>query len=173
MEVTIKITGGPLDEWVQKQIDLRQKVIGNNPEVTDLDKRVLLNHNKGAWVRLASSVNILNDPDGYDRLADADGEGNELGNKLAKNYTLFGGVNFNPSSTKGGVFNEDVSGTATFAQPYSYGIGGTTQGYQPIPGIDSVNIRHTNRGAIRNFDIKLRANNQTQFSIIETLYLRS
>ncbi len=151
MAFTSTITGGPLDKWVQKQIDIRQKVIGNNPEIVDLDKRILNNNNKNAWVRLASSVNIVNGSDGYDRLAEVDGVGNEFGNDLAKKYTLFGGVNFNPLNTKGGVYDGPLSGTATLAQPYSYGIGGTDQGYQPIPGLESVNIRHINRGAIRNF----------------------
>lgn len=172
MAFTSTITGGPLDKWVQKQIDIRQKVIGNNPEIVDLDKRILNNNNKNAWVRLASSVNIVNGSDGYDRLAEIDGVGNEFGNDLAKKYTLFGGVNFNPLNTKGGVYDGPLSGTATLAQPYSYGIGGTDQGYQPIPGLESVNIRHINRGAIRNFEIRIKAHNKTQFNIIETLYLR-
>jgi hypothetical protein len=53
------LTGSPLDNYVQQQIDIRQKILGNNPEVQNLDVRILNNHNKNAWVRLASSVNLV------------------------------------------------------------------------------------------------------------------
>ena len=31
------LTGSPLDAYVQEQIDIRQKVLGNNPEIQSLD----------------------------------------------------------------------------------------------------------------------------------------
>ena len=44
------LTGSPLDAYVQEQIDIRQKVLGNNPEIQSLDVRILNNHNKSAWI---------------------------------------------------------------------------------------------------------------------------
>jgi len=172
MAFTSKITGGDLEKWVQTQIKLRQQVIGNNPEVADLDKRVLANHNKGAWVRLASSADITSYSKSKD-LSSSDSPATSLGNGLAKKYTLLGGVNFDPSTNLGGVFDKNSNiKPLPPARSYSYGIGDAAQGYQPIPGIESVNIRHINKGAVRTFEIRLKVHSKIQFNIIEALYLR-
>ncbi len=169
------IVGGPLLSFVQKQIKVRQETIGGKIiEGNSLPSPNILHNNRNAWVRLASSVNILDDNngDGARRINDANGGDNEFGNNLAKKYTLFGGVNFNPLSTKGGIFNENTPRTTTSAQPYSYGIGDADQGYQPLPGIENVSIRHIDDGAIRKVDIRLKAHNKQQFSIMDSLYMR-
>lgn len=163
------ITGGPLDKWVQNQIKIRQQIIGNNPEaLSEIGERVLYNNNRNAWVRLASSVNtLLGFKFGF--------ETNDIfyDEILSKEFVLFGGVNFNPSITKGGVVPDQFLQNSIIASSgYSYGLGGKEQGYQPLPGLDSVKISHLNKGAIRKFDIRLRAHNRTQLEIIETLYLR-
>lgn len=160
------IVGGPLLDFVQKQIKVRQETIGGKNDGDPLLSSNILHNNRNAWVRLASSVNVIDGEAGETRINDAN-ESNEFGNNLAKKYTLFGGVNFNPLSTKGGISNEKIPRAAT-----SYGIGDTTQGYQPIPGIENVSIRHVDDGAIRKIDIRLKAHNKQQFSIMDSLYMR-
>jgi len=167
------LVGAPLDEWVQEQIKVRQEVIGDNPgedrnNIIDLSKRILHNHNKTSWVRLTSSVNIINDKQKVGDFKIPEGD------ELAKSFVLFGGVNFNPTNTKGGIVpNQTIMNKLLDASNYSYGLGETqTRGYEPIPGIDSVKIRHVNRGAIRKYNITLKAHNKTQFDLIEKIYLR-
>jgi len=163
------LVGAPLDQWVQKQIKVRQEVIGDNPNtIVDSNKRILHNHNKTSWVRMASSVDVNKDGLNSETI-----HGTSLGSNFAKNFVLFGGINFTPSLTKGGVIKEQTEQDyALLASQYSYGLGEPNRGYQPIFGLDSVKIRHLNRGAIRKYNISLKAHNKLQFEIIESLYLR-
>ena len=160
------IVGGPLSQIVQDQIERRQKIIGNNSEVlSELGERIIHNNNKSSWVRMASSVDITDTTKISKNLT-----GVTKGKNFSQQFALFGGINFSPSITRGGV-TPDLDNIFT-AKDYSYGLGGNEQGYQPIFGIDSVKVGHINRGAVRKFDIRLMAHNKTQLEIIETLYLR-
>jgi hypothetical protein len=166
------ITGDPLAKWVQNQIKLRQQIIGNNPEVLTLDQRILYNNNRNAWVRLASSVDLV---EGSDDLRKNLNLPNNSGDLLAKNFVLFGGIYSidNSYSRLGGVVTNQAERDDIFqAAQYSYGLGSSEYGYVPMPGLDSVKITHVNRGAIRNYDIQLTAHNKDQLEIIEALYLR-
>lgn len=164
------LTGSPLDSYVQDQIEIRQKVLGNNPEIQNLDVRVLNNYNKNSWVRLASSVDVI----GEDILS-------EVGTipkdeNLAKGFVLMGGVTntiFDTSLPKGGVIPDQESNLYPLtAAQYSYGLGNLDYGLTPPPGLISAQIQHLNRGAIRKFQIKLQAQNKDQMAILESLYLR-
>jgi len=82
------LVGAPLDEWVQEQIKVRQEVIGDNPgedrnNIIDLSKRILHNHNKTSWVRLTSSVNVINDKQKVGDFKIPEGD------ELAKSFVLF------------------------------------------------------------------------------------
>ena len=48
----------------------------------------------------------------------------------------------------------------------------TDFGVNPMPGIQSVTVKHKNRGSIRIANVKIKAFNKTQFEIIDILYLR-
>ena len=167
------IVGPPLDGYVQTQIDIRQKVLGNNPEISNLGERVLHNHNKGSWIRLSSSVDI----EGTSILKSFPNF-NEPGSKLAKSFVLFGGIyNYDTNEVNGGrkggvVPNESARNNLLEASRYSYGLGSSEYALDFLPGLDSVKILHVNRGAIRKFEVKLIVNNKDQLEIIETLYLR-
>jgi len=170
------LTGAPLDKYVQNQIDIRQKLLGHNPELNSLyeitpDARTLNNHNKGAWVRLVSSVDVTKNNSLKKTLGNV-GEGSEL----AKNFALIGGVgNIAPYSNPivGGVIpDQDTNKDIFKASKYSYGLGNLEYGLTPIFGIQSVKIRHLNRGAIRKYEIKLEVHNKDQLTIVEALYLR-
>ena len=165
------LTGSPLDTYVQEQIDIRQKVIGLNPAVQGLDVSILNNHNKNAWVRLASSVDIKNE-DTLSYLGTI-----PQGENLAKGFVLIGGVTNTiggVSFPQGGVIPDQFSGTFPLkAAQYSYGLGNRNYGLQPPPpGLISAQIQHLNRGAIRKFQVKLQAQNKDQMALIEALYLR-
>lgn len=119
-----------------------------------------------------------------------------LDTKLAESAILFNGV----SSLKKGVMNESYddtgnpiysedtfipgpgigynfrAGVSNSSLPWNlnaaYGLGGSSQGLQPMPGIKDVSIDCLNRGSIRKATLNIVAYNKTQFEIIELLYLR-
>ena len=164
------LTGSPLDSYVQDQIEIRQKVLGNNPEIQNLDVRVLNNHNKNSWVRLVSSVDVI----GEDILSEVGTI--PKGENLAKGFVLMGGVTNTiggASLPRGGVIPDQKSNQYPLtAAQYSYGLGNLDYGLTPPPGLISAQIQHLNRGAIRKFQIKLQAQNKDQMAILEALYLR-
>ncbi len=160
------LVGLPLDPYVQRQIKLRQQILGNNRVIEDnIGYNVALNNNKNAWVRLASSVNVNPTSTPF-------GE-NFAGSKLAENFLLIGGVTsmYNLS----GGFQGGISTTSDLKESsqFPYGLGSVANyGFTPIPGLENAKIRHLNRGAIRKFDIKLKANDKDQFELLESLYLK-
>mgnify|MGYP003648571057 FL=1 len=168
------IVGPPLDTYVQNQIEIRQKALGNHPDVSNLSTRVLSNHNKGAWVRLASSVDLKGE-----KILKSFPDFNEQGSKLSKSFVLFGGIyNYSEGADinggrKGGVVPSlQVRNNLLEASRYSYGLGSSEYALDNFPGLETVKIIHVNRGAIRKFQLKLIVNNKDQLEIIETLYLR-
>ena len=49
------IVGTPFEGWVEKQIEERQKIFGSS---TKTPEQVLYMNNRGAWLRVASSVDL-------------------------------------------------------------------------------------------------------------------
>ena len=167
------LTGSPLDKYVQDQIKIRQQLLGHSSNLPALEPyRVLHNHNKNAWVRLASSVNLTK-ANAIDELSSYNIPEGEL---LAQQLVLIGGITSTFGGAefpKGGVVpNKQITQDIFQSSQYSYGLGSTDYGLSPIPGLGSVSIQHMNRGAIRKFQIKIEAQNKDQFAIIEALYLR-
>ena len=167
------ITGEPFDKEVVDQIEARQIFLGTNPKQ---DKHLIYQNNKTAFLRLASSIKI----DGYsgataEKILEERGISKSYtGDKLAKSSVLFGGVvsvdnNNTPNQNYG--LNEVFS----LNNPYNgaYGWGGIqTQGYRPMPGIESANISFYNRGALAKADIKIKVFTVEQLQVFDLLYLR-
>lgn len=152
------LVGVPFEKWVEKQINHRQKVLGKTQRTPE-ELQYLSNNN--SWVRIASSVNIKTEANldiGTDHLP-------------AENYILFGGIRSFSSLPQGGVVPNNEYDLALQSK-FSYGFGSREYGYTPPPGVDSLTIRHQNRGSIRKYSIKLKAQNKDQFKIIDALYLR-
>lgn len=163
----MSFTGDPFAPWVKTQIDQRQQAFGATQRTPE---QVQYLFNKGAWVRVASSVNVT--PETAQEL----GADNLAGNSLAKGFVLFGGITntiggYTPP--RGGIVPDQTTRDSLInAAQYSYGFGTSEYGYTAPPGIDSVKIQHQNRGAIRKYNIRLKAQNIDQFKIIDALYLR-
>ena len=116
-----------------------------------------------------------------------------MGKELAKNYILF---NSTQALTQGSEFTttgtgQDAVTTQTRAATYNTrsgvrntiswdgnnsklygGMGGSSRGLQPVPGITGIKVESINRGSIRKATVSLKAYNKFQFGIIEILYLR-
>ena len=55
----------------------------------------------------------------------------------------------------------------------AYGFGGTNpDGFKPMPGITSFNLKSKNMGSLRDASITIRANSEEQFKMIDNLYCR-
>jgi hypothetical protein len=160
------IIGEPFRDYVAKQINLRQETHGSGA----IDKRsiqdvTLLNSNT-AWVKLASGVDVSEQ-----RMRDAGLSHFGWGDKLAKDFILFGGV-----SSFTSVDSPLQQRTGLLGKNGIYNISGDSKeldfGLVPMPGIESVDIKCLNRGSIKKATIKLKVYSKTQFDIIDILYLR-
>lgn len=167
--MTGNLLGEPVEEFVIKEVKNRQKLLGTGIDKTTNRNVKQLNYinNRNAWIKMASSVSI----DDINRLpSNLSSPESYKGTNLAKKAILFNGLS-NLENTNY-IFRSGVSTSTDFWTNSLYGLGGTTQGIQPSPGITSVDITSRNNGSIRTATINLKAYNRFQFEIIELLYLR-
>lgn len=89
-----------------------------------------------------------------------------LGDALAKNFILQGGVSSVDNVQKNGFTSDNPFKGA-------YGWGGIQErGYIPMPGILNAQIKYQNNGALSTTTIKIKAFSREQFSLIDALYMR-
>ena len=195
------IVGEKFDDFVVNQIDARQKLYGSGFGSTKLSpSNLLLLNNRNAWLKLASSVNVVNESRlepttmkelavalttaakplstlGTQRLVDIGigaGEASGfLGNKLAQKAVLFNTLSTVTDNNKFAPPRSGVANTnSLWNASNSYGLGGTDFGLNPAPGLISATIDSKNRGSIRTADIEIKAFNKFQFEMLELVYLR-
>ena len=183
------LLGEEFESYVFDQISQRQNNQYSGYEELRTPQQIQYLNNTTAWVKLASGVEFTTEENGYegiDRLKGLISDDNLSsynGKELARKTVLFNGLTeITPTSYKDGKKIETLSNNisrAGYSQDKSiwnsntaYGLGGPDFGQQPMPGIQSVNIKSLNRGSIREANIKLKAYNKNQFAIIELLYLR-
>jgi len=131
--------------------------------------------------------------DGFQRLKDIgipDPE-NFIGNLLAQQTVLFNTLStLNPSDApravdpETGAYDRDASTSGTYNfrsgvtnssalwNNNSYGLGGTSFGLSPAPGLIDASIECVNRGSVRKAKVTLKAYNKFQFELIELVYMR-
>lgn len=151
---TRSIIGPGFEDWVQKQISVRQNI--NRLDNRNRNQLIYQNVNT-AFLRLTSGVNIAtgfdsnNTPTGYDNGAEA------------KTYQLFN-TRFN---------DQFAAGIGIGSLNSAYGFQSTSDyGFVPPPGLISADVKSLNRGALRESTINLVCHSATQFEIIDQLYLR-
>lgn len=188
MPKSISIVGEPFLKYVRDQINTRQKIYGSG--INDQPRtpaQISYLNSRNAWLKVASSVNILNsdngdNPQGLEgrrRLqrifrsnkGNIDNLDNFKGSNLSKNFVLFNGtsaVDDEGNYTKRAGVTQDL----TLANNSAYGLGGTEFGIQPMPGISLFNVNHYSNGSLRDATLNITAYNRFQFDVIETLYLR-
>ena len=143
------IIGAGFDEYVQKQISVRQNL---NKIKSSTDDNVLKYQKANtAFLRLTSGVDVNN--------MNADAQNFQLFS------TRFAGLGASGQFASG--FNIGIT------QNSSYGSFSTNDyGYVPPPGLISADIKALNRGSLREATVNILAHSSTQFEIIEQLYLR-
>lgn len=158
-----KILGEVFDEYVDKQIKVRQKSLGKSQKSPD---DLVVFNSSTPWIRLSSSVEV--DEDRAKTLATNLGinQSKIVGNNLAKNLVLFAGTSdgANLSNKKGGV---------GYGLESSYGfLSDREQGYKPMPGITGITANYKNNGTLKQAQVNLTCFTRKQFEAIEAIYLR-
>ncbi len=184
------LLGEEFENYVFDQISQRQTNQYSGYEELRTPEQIQYLNNTTAWVKLASGVEFTTEENGYNGinrlkgLIPDDDLSSYNGKELARKTVLFNGLTeITPASYKeDGKKIETLSNNisrAGYSQDKSiwnsntaYGLGGPDFGQQPMPGIQSVNVKSLNRGSIREANVKLKAYNKNQFAIIELLYLR-
>jgi len=158
-----KILGEVFDEYVDKQIKVRQKSLAKHQKSAD---DLVVFNSSTPWIRLSSSV--LVDEDKAKTLATNLGinQSEIVGSNLAKNLVLFAGTSdgANLSNRKGGV---------GYGLESSYGfLSDKEQGYKPMPGVTGITANYKNNGTLKQAQVKLTCFTRKQFEAIEAIYLR-
>ncbi len=169
------LLGQPFDDWVTKQIDVRQKSLGKY-STTQIQANLV----KTPWIRLASSVNLEFPRRTEERknsvpqkLKDAGLNVSDFdGVELAKKCILYGGVVSMTGEGNSIIQNSSINnGNSPFNGAYGWG-GIDERGYVPMPGITDVSVQYQNNGALSKATINIKCFSKKQFQIIDVLYLR-
>ena len=186
------IVGEPFKEYVNGQIRVRQQSHGSGFKSTRSDKDLVYLNSRNAWIKMASSVDVIGQPPpvkntslsrgniirqdtlneqsqaGIKKLQELGLDPNLTGDQLSKKAILFNGISeFGNTTQPGGI----ASNNSIFNNS-AYGFGGSKYGIQPMPGITNFTIGHNNIGSIRTATVNIRAHSPLQFGIINLLYIR-
>ena len=171
--------GLPFDDWVRKQVNKRQEILGKNTNISDKDLQFY--NSKAPFLRLASSVNVTkNGIDGvelvdsvYKKLDLIYGDENLFsGDNLAKNCILQGGVlNLNENGEFQGLKSGLNDGSSVLKGAYGWG-GLQERGFVPMPGIIGADVQYYGDGALYKAVVNIKCFSKSQFNLIDVLYLR-
>jgi hypothetical protein len=188
LESICKIAGTPMYPWAITQLKTRSN---QGSQKDRSDDNLLYLANKGAWIRVVSSVNIEDQLQKYFKDSYQIGLANDR--SLAENFILYGGTStyaFKSQQFSGQVANVnvntgeigDILGSRTQGMNLrsgldAYSIAGNQEiqgyGYRPMPGITSVTIESTGRlGSLRQATINFKVWDKYQLDIMDALYFR-
>lgn len=186
LERICNVAGYPIYKWAADQLRVRSEQ--GSQEVRD-DSNLLYLANKGAWVRVVSSVNLEPNLLKYFSTNLQIGLGTER--SLAENFVLYGGTSTYAFKSQQlnvpalGIDNVelgDLQGSTTQGMNLRSGLGAynltgqqeiNDYGYKPMPGITSVNIDTTGKmGSLRQATINFKVWDKYQLDIMDALYFR-
>lgn len=140
------VIGGPLDDEVVKQLNIRKEVISKRTQRSSEDIQYL-NSNTG-WVKVTSAVDIQSDTDSQ-----------SYNSEQARLYQLVGGT---AKATKGFSLDENTSYSTS-----------TEYGFVATPGITSFQVAAQGTyGTLRAASFNFTVHSPEDFSLMEQLYLR-
>lgn len=170
----MNILGEGFPKEIIDQVDVRQKVYGSGfaNGVTRTPEEILYLNSNTAWCKLISSVNIVNS-----NLLD-----NEIiknlslqykGDQLARDFILFNGTTALGKSQKSGFGFDQTDRTSKAYNSWKiFDSNKADFGFRPMAGIQSVTVKHKNRGSIRAATVNIKAWDKVSFEIVDILYLR-
>ena len=155
--------------WASDQLKKRSEILS---KPTRSEEEVNYLGNKGAWIRVVSSVNLEESfskyfKDQYGAFTGITDDFDVLfAENLAKNFILFGGTSVYESRLRSGI---SLGG--------AYAILGDKEvkdyGYRPMPGITAVTIESTGRmGSLRQATVNFRVSDKMQLDVMDALYFR-
>jgi hypothetical protein len=184
------LIGEPIKGIILKQIDNRQKMqgAGYNSESVKRDPEVLnyLN-NRNAWIKMASGVAISGSA-GIDKLRGIFAQSPDIvvteedisafeDTGLAEKLVLFNTIQSvndskkqKPYISRSGIRKDNLFSNS-LNKMYG-GLGGNSEGLQPVGGITDFTVESLNRGSIRKATVNIKVYNKFQFNLVEILYLR-
>lgn len=180
------LVGSTFSEWVEKQVEARQLLLGKpsiNQSYTNDELRYI--NGKTSFLRLVSGVNINNTKNPTQKKDKATTRLEDLGlnniytnNELAKAFILEGGTTtaIEPDGApdsfiaKSGIINS-LGGDTLSNKAYGFSSD-SKYGYSPMPGLISADIKSLNRGSLREASVKIKCWNPQQFDIIDTLFIK-
>ena len=173
------IIGKPHLQYVQDQIELRQKVLGKKSKTSS---DITWMNGKTSWVKLTSGVNMADQDILVYNTSSSEWQTKSNGGEEFRQKLLdlpnYGSYNLADEMVlQGGVLNSDgsqkfgVSGNTSLLPSNTSNYGFSEFGAQAMPGIISFTSETTNKGSLRFANLQIRANNAKQFEYIEALYL--
>ena len=187
---TSNALGVRIPQWIIRQLNKRsEQLTVENENSTTSNKNVLFRGNRSAWVRLVSSVDMIDPFTIFFDPATADLEYVNLGENKAKRYFQDLGIDIKNASDlakkfvlQGGVStytNENGNFSYNLKEGFSdaYNVAGSQEvkkyGYRPMPGITSVRVQTQGKlGSIRAAEIQLKVWDKAQLDIIDALYFK-
>jgi hypothetical protein len=164
-----KILGLPFDDYVKKQIEVRQTKLSKTQKAPE--DLVVFNSNT-SWVRLSSAVKV--EPGRAKTLADKLEINVNLiqENALARNLVLWGGISSFSTGSDGAIL-DPLKGGIGYGINNAYGfLSNSAQGLQPLPGIENISCNYKNNGSLKQAQVKLKCFTRSQFEALEAIYLR-
>jgi hypothetical protein len=148
------IAGSPFQPYVATQIEKRKILL--NKDYRDSSELNWLS-NRNVWIRISSGANVLYGNKRYQGLE---------GDELSKKYILQGGVLSHP--------NKDTYTLRSGIGPDgAYGIGGTSFGLVPMPGLIDISIKTGGKlGTLKETTFNFVCHNIEQLNIMEALYMK-
>ena len=177
------IIGEPLSSYVYNQIKTRQKIHGSGVDSLRTPEQLVYLNSKNAWVKMASGIRVK-----PERLAaEKDISNNSINSKygwdeLAKEFILYSGISRKVGTTlqpRGTSNRTNINNIYDWYEgtyninPFASSNSITGEfGLNPMPGIESVDVKCINRGSTKKVTVKLTCFTPEQFKVIDLLYLR-
>ena len=149
------IAGSSFQSYVDTQIEKRKALV-NKDYRSSSELNWLSNRN--VWIRISSGANVKSGNKRYQGLE---------GNELSKKYILQGGVLNHLGGADSYILRSGVGPDG------AYGIGGTSFGLVPMPGLIDISIKTGGKlGTLKETTFNFLCHNMEQLNIMEALYMK-
>ena len=165
-----KILGEVFDDYVRKQIEVRQRSLGKTQK--DVDDLQVFNAST-PWIRLSSPISITDTK--AEKLSQSLGISKEViaGNKVARNLVLFAGTTSYTKKPHQPLTQDPTKGGVGYGLNNAYGfLSDKEQGYKPMPGVTGISTTYKNNGSLKQAQVNITCFTRKQFEALEALYLR-
>ena len=165
-----KILGEVFDDYVRKQIEVRQRSLGKTQK--DVDDLQVFNAST-PWIRLSSPISITDTK--AEKLSQSLGISKDViaGSKLARNLVLFAGTTSYTKKPNQPLTQDPTKGGVGYGLNNAYGfLSDKEQGYKPMPGVTGITTTYKNNGSLKQAQINITCFTRKQFEALEALYLR-